>query len=130
MPTSVVSSKQVPQELRPRLELLSKDPYEIVNFRVRPSLTDSESSKNLRAFYPIDYFREYIRKKAYLTPNEGRKTVIILTNIEEMRDEAANAFLKLLEEPSEDLVFILTTEHMEGLLPTIILAASIYGYRR
>lgn len=120
MPTSVVRSKQVPQELRPRLELLSKDPYEIVNFRVRPSLTDSESSKNLRAFYPIDYFREYIRKKAYLTPNEGRKTVIILTNIEEMRDEAANAFLKLLEEPSEDLVFILTTENMEGLLPTII----------
>ncbi|MDR8390396.1 AAA family ATPase [Aliifodinibius sp. S!AR15-10] len=120
LPTSVVSNNNVAQELRPRLELLNKDPYEIVNFRVRPSLTDDESSKNLRAFYPIDYFREEIRPKAFLKPNEGRKTVIILPNIEEMRTEAANAFLKLLEEPSEDLVFILTTENMEALLPTII----------
>ncbi len=120
LPTSVVSGGKVAQELRPRLELLSKDPYEVVNFRLRPSLTDSDSSKNLRAFYPIQYFREDIRPKAFLKPNEGRKTVVILTNIEEMRKEAANAFLKLLEEPSEDLVFILTTENMEGLLPTII----------
>ncbi|MFH5832815.1 ATP-binding protein [Halalkalibaculum sp. DA384] len=120
LPTSAVSGNNVSTELRPRLQLLSEDPYEIVNFRVRPSLTDDESSKNLRAFYPIDYFRDHIRPKAFLKPNEGQKTVIILTNIEEMRAEAANAFLKLLEEPSEELVFVLTTENMEHLLPTII----------
>ncbi|MDX1637173.1 MAG: DNA polymerase III subunit delta' C-terminal domain-containing protein [Balneolaceae bacterium] len=120
LPTSVVNNDTISQELRPRLELLKEDPYEIVNFRVRPSLTDEGNSKNLKAFYPIDYFRGEIRPKAFLKPNEGRKTVIILQNIDEMRTEAANAFLKLLEEPSEDLVFILTTEHQEHLLPTII----------
>lgn len=120
LPTSVVSNNDVAPELRPRLELLLEDPYEIVDFSLRPSLTDDESSKNLRAFYPIDYFHEHIRPKAYLKPNEGRKTVIIMTDIDTMRKEAANAFLKLLEEPSEDLIFLLTTSNTEALLPTII----------
>ena len=36
------------------------------------------------------------------------------------RKETANSFLKLLEEPSEGILFILTTHHYEQLLPTII----------
>lgn len=108
------------EELRERLELLREDPYEIVDFSLRPSLTDEESTKNKRAFYPIDYFREEIRPSAYYKPNEGRKTVIIMTGIESMKKEAANSFLKLLEEPAEDLIFLLTTDHTEALLPTII----------
>lgn len=120
LPSSVVTNNDVAAELRPRLEMLRKDPYEIVDFSLRPSLTNDESSKNLRAFYPIKYFREKIRPTAYLKPNEGEKTIIILTGIESMRDEAANAFLKLLEEPSENLIFILITEQSEALLPTII----------
>jgi len=108
------------EELRNRLELLRDDPYEIVDFSLRPSLTNEDSTKNKRAFYPIKYFREEIRPTAYLKPNEGRKTVVIMTGIESMKKEAANAFLKLLEEPSEDLMFLLTTDHTEALLPTII----------
>ncbi|MBO6586706.1 MAG: AAA family ATPase [Gracilimonas sp.] len=106
------------EELRDRLELLSKDPYEIIDFSQRPSL-DDESSKNLQAFYPIDYFRDDIRPIAKLKPNEGNRVVIILTHVETMRKETANAFLKLLEEPSDRLMFILTTESYESLLPTI-----------
>lgn len=106
--------------MRKRLELLNKNPYEIVDFSHRPSLTNEDSTSNKQAFYPIDFFHDEIRPKAFLKPNEGRKTVIILTNIETMRKEAANAFLKLLEEPSKDLVFLLTTNSTEALLPTII----------
>ncbi|MEX0722676.1 MAG: DNA polymerase III subunit delta' C-terminal domain-containing protein [Gracilimonas sp.] len=106
------------EDLRDRLELLNKDPYEIISFSQRPSL-DDESSKNLQAFYPIDYFREDIRPIAKLKPNEGNRIVIILTQVETMRKETANAFLKLLEEPSDRLMFILTTESYESLLPTI-----------
>ncbi|MEL7834974.1 ATP-binding protein [Fodinibius sp. Rm-B-1B1-1] len=108
------------EELRERLELLREDPYEIVDFSLRPSLTNEESTKNKRAFYPIDYFREEIRPTAYYKPNEGQKTVVIMTGIENMKKEAANSFLKLLEEPAEDLIFLLTTDHTEALLPTII----------
>ncbi|HEX6981990.1 MAG TPA: DNA polymerase III subunit delta' C-terminal domain-containing protein [Balneolaceae bacterium] len=115
-----VPTKVSVEELRERLELLQKDPYEIVDFSLRPSITNEDSTKNKRAFYPIKYFREEIRPKAFLKPNEGKKTVVIMTGIESMRDEAANAFLKVLEEPSEDLMFLLTTDHSEALLPTII----------
>lgn len=108
------------EELRERLELLREDPYEIVDFSMRPSLTNQESTKNKRAFYPIDYFRQEIRPAAYYKPNEGQKTVIIMTGIESMKKEAANSFLKLLEEPAEDLIFLLTADNTEALLPTII----------
>ena len=106
-------------ELRERLELLSTDPYEIISFAQRPSLDKDSGSKNLQAFYPIDYFREDIRPVARLRPNEGNRIVIIMTQVETMRKETANAFLKLLEEPSDRLMFILTTSSYESLLPTI-----------
>lgn len=106
------------EELRERLELLAEDPYEIVGFSARPSLNE-DAAKNRQAFYPIDYFREDIRPIAKLKPNEGSRVVIILTQVETMRKEAANTFLKLLEEPSDRLMFILTTESYESLLPTI-----------
>lgn len=115
-----VPTKYSVDELRERLQLLQKDPYEVVDFSLRPSLSDDESTSNKQAFYPIRYFREEIRPTAYLKPNEGKKTVVIIKGIENMRKEAANAFLKLLEEPSENLMFLLTTDHSEALLPTII----------
>ena len=107
-------------ELQSRLELLAKDPYEIVDFTLRPALNDSESSKNRRAFYSIDYYHEEIRPKSVYKPNEGRRTVIVLTNVDTMRKETANAFLKLLEEPSGNILFILTASQPDQLLPTII----------
>jgi len=106
-------------EIRTRLELLAKDPYEVINFSHRPTVNDESTSKNRQAFYPIDYFRDNIRPVAKLKPNEGARVVVILTQVETMRKEAANAFLKLLEEPSNRLMFILTTESYESLLPTI-----------
>lgn len=107
------------EDVRERLELLSKDPYEIIDFAQRPSVNDESTTKNLQAFYPIDYFRDAIKPIAKLRPNEGQRVVIILTQVETMRKETANAFLKLLEEPSNRLMFILTTESYESLLPTI-----------
>lgn len=114
MPTSAKMD-----ELRSRLELLAEDPYEVISFAQRPSLDKDASSKNLQAFYPVDYFRDEIRPVARLRPNEGNRVVIIMTQVETMRKETANAFLKLLEEPSDRLMFILTTESYESLLPTI-----------
>ncbi|MGF1670750.1 MAG: ATP-binding protein [Balneolaceae bacterium] len=107
-------------ELRARLKLLAEDPYEIVDFSLRPALTDSASSKNRRAFYGIDYFHEEIRSKAVLRPNEGRRSILVITGIDTMRKESANAFLKLLEEPADNLLFILTSENSDQLLPTIL----------
>lgn len=108
------------REVQARLELLHKDPYEIIDFALRPVITDPGSSKNLQAFYPIKYYLEEIRPVTIYKPNEGKKTVVIISDIETMRKETANAFLKLLEEPSENVLFILTSSKTDQLLPTIV----------
>lgn len=107
-------------ELTERQKILAEDPYEVVDFSLRPELGKDGSSKNKRAFYFIDYYRDEIRPKTVLKPNEGRRTIIILTGIDTMRKEAANAFLKLLEEPSGNVMFILTADKTDQLLPTIM----------
>lgn len=113
--------KSTPQsEIQARIGLLHKDPYEIIDFSLRPVITDPGSSKNLQAFYPIDYYNQEIRPATIYKPNEGRKTVVIISDIETMRKEAVNAFLKLLEEPSKNVMFILTSSRPEQLLPTLV----------
>jgi DNA polymerase-3 subunit delta' len=60
----------------------------------------------------------------------GRYRVCIIRSMERMQDAAANAFLKILEEPPEGLVFILTTQAKESLLPTIISRTRLMSFGR
>ncbi len=106
-------------EFNARIRMLADDPYAIIDFANRPDLND-DISKNRRAFYPIAYFREDIRPVFFLRPNEGRKNIIILTSIENMHESASNAFLKVLEEPPNDVLIIMTTDNLNALLPTIL----------
>lgn len=48
------------------------------------------------------------------------KTAIVIQDFENATEEAQNAFLKALEEPQENLFYILTTAMSELLLPTIV----------
>jgi len=48
------------------------------------------------------------------------KTAIYIKGIDEATNEALNAFLKNLEEPQEDLFYILTASSEHKLLPTIV----------
>lgn len=52
-------------------------------------------------------------------PISGRRKVTILCDAQRMNESAANAFLKVLEEPSSDHSFILISSNLHGLLPTI-----------
>ncbi len=107
-------------ELQERIRMLAEDPYDIVDFSRRPHTGSEDESKNRIAFYSIEYFSEEIRPLAYLKPNEGALNIIVLSNIETMRKEVANAFLKLLEEPPPQVMFLLTCDHPDKLLPTIV----------
>ena len=66
----------------------------------------------------IDQMR-ILRKQAYLRPMTGRKRVFIVTSADTMDDEAANALLKILEEPPLFTHVILLAENPALLLPTI-----------
>ncbi|WP_319371442.1 ATPase [uncultured Ilyobacter sp.] len=66
----------------------------------------------------INQVREVIYK-ASSSSYEGRKKVFILKDIENLRVEAANALLKIIEEPGEGTFFIMTS-HSLNIIPTII----------
>ncbi|MCS7075347.1 MAG: DNA polymerase III subunit delta' [Bacteroidia bacterium] len=66
----------------------------------------------------IEDIRQIKQKMSY-APFEGHYKIVILWHAEKMRPEAANAFLKLLEEPPQNTIFILTAPTPEQVLPTI-----------
>ena len=51
---------------------------------------------------------------------EGNVKIFIVTFVEEMNQESANALLKILEEPPPQTLYFLTTGQLSALLPTII----------
>lgn len=64
-----------------------------------------------------------------LAPFEGRWKVIILRRFEEAEDEAANAFLKTLEEPPAHARLILTARDPSLILPTIASRCQVLALR-
>jgi len=75
---------------------------------------DSSSSKTIR----IDTIREIINFVSYKY-DEVNKRFIIIPNADMMNMEAQNSLLKTLEEPPEDVFFILLTSKPNQLLETI-----------
>lgn len=67
---------------------------------------------------PIDSIRA-LKKEAMYAPYEAKKRVFIVTGIENFSREAANSFLKLLEEPPANLILILITNDFNSVLDTI-----------
>ncbi len=55
-----------------------------------------------------------------MSASESRYKVCIIEDAHLMNQNAANAFLKILEEPPKDCVIILITSQKESLLPTIV----------
>jgi len=67
----------------------------------------------------IDMVR-LLRRESSLTPYQEGKRVFIVLDAHRMKEEAQNAFLKLLEEPPADTILILTTSRPDALSPTIL----------
>jgi len=67
---------------------------------------------------PINFIRE-IKRKIYLTALEPGYKVVVIFDAHLLTEPAANAFLKILEEPPSQSTFILTTSVPDLLLPTI-----------
>ncbi len=76
----------------------------------------------------IKQIREVIEFIRY-RPLEGSYKVIFIKEAEKMNLEAGNALLKSLEEPPYYVIFILITENITQLLPTIVSRSQIVRFR-
>ena len=88
-----------------------------VHHRTHPDvrIIDPESATG----YLVEQVRELI-DDVPLAPVRGAAKVYILTNAGLLRREAANALLKTIEEPPEDVTFILIGRTVDAILPTIV----------
>lgn len=69
---------------------------------------------------PVEEIREIIKDTA-IKPNEAKRKVYVLYDADKrMGKESMNAFLKTLEEPSQDILFILTAENLKAVPVTIL----------
>ena len=66
----------------------------------------------------IDAIRDTIAM-AHLRPFEGARHVFIFDGAERLSGDAANALLKLLEEPPPNVLLVLLAEDAESVLPTV-----------
>ena len=75
--------------------------------------------KPLGTFIKIEQIRG-LRKEFILKPFEGNRRIAIIIDSHAMNLEAANTFLKILEEPPKGSFMILTAHQVSDLLPTIV----------
>jgi DNA polymerase III subunit delta' len=100
---------------------------ELFQSRVEDGFTAVRLQGNTRiSIAQIRDLGERLSRKAY--ENKGHIEIII--DAEKMGVEAANALLKTLEEPPDETVIILISDHWSALLPTVRSRSHLVRFRR
>ncbi len=84
---------------------------------------DAASNRN------VESMRELVSQVGY-SPTRCRFKVYILDEAHMLTKEAANTFLKTLEEPPPHVVFVLATTEAHKILPTISSRCQVYEFRK
>jgi DNA polymerase-3 subunit delta' len=92
-------------EIKDKLNLKAVNPY-------------SKIDMSGHAIISIERIRELKNESKY-APYEADRKVYIISDADKMTRESSNSFLKLLEEPPENLFIILTTSFINSVLETI-----------
>ena len=60
-----------------------------------------------------------LKERAQFLPHHGNRRIFLIDGVDRANDQAANSLLKILEEPPDHLVVIMTAANAYDLLPTI-----------
>lgn len=71
-----------------------------------------------------------ITDQVYVPAQQGQYRVFIIDEVHMLSNAAFNAFLKTLEEPPRNVVFILATTERHKVIPTILSRCQVYDFRR
>ena len=78
--------------------------------------------------YLVEQIRDIVADTS-LAPIQAQRKVYILDRVDLLGIQAANAFLKTLEEPPSDVVLILLGRTRESVLPTIVSRCQVVPFR-
>ncbi|MBA7482528.1 hypothetical protein ES707_18019 [subsurface metagenome] len=125
------------------------DLYVLFPFRAEPEKADKRDEwldellnlrKNIAESYkPVVYEKgkqiviglaREVHEKLRESSFEGGSKVCVIFCADRMNAQTANSLLKILEEPPPGVYFILTTERLSSVLPTITSRASVVRFRR
>lgn len=93
--------------------------------RIHPDIFEHCAQGGANSFH-VDVIRNIV-SDVYVRPNEAAYKVYILGNADCMSVSAQNALLKVLEEPPEYVVFILTAKSKSSLLETVLSRCVVVG---
>jgi len=93
------------EDIQKKYLLKAENPYSRIEYTGTTSIS-------------IEKIRDLKNESKYTT-YEAQKKVFILTEVEKMTRESANSFLKLLEEPPDNLILILINNSLSTILDTI-----------
>lgn len=93
------------EEIKTRLKIKAQNPFKHLDLKGHTTIQ-------------INRIRE-LKHEAKFSPYEAQKKVYIVTEADKLTREGANSFLKLLEEPPDNLLIILITSAMNAILETI-----------
>ena len=120
------------QEIDENLELLDfprqLPPFADVEKTVEKLIKASEKLENefLYDSLPVNQVRNISSWARVKTA--GEKNTVIIENADRMLEGVRNALLKILEEPPENTVFILTACRRASVMPTILSRVRLYGF--
>src|SRR6516225_10973244 len=60
-----------------------------------------------------------LKERAPYLPHKGSRRIFLIDHVDRANEQAANSLLKILEEPPEHLIVVMTAENPYDLLPTI-----------
>lgn len=104
------------EEFAKHKELLANEPYAPVLYEKNKQIV-----RDL-----VDEVRDRLRESSF----EGGRKVCIILGAERLNKATSNSLLKILEEPPDGVHFLLTTERLSSVLPTIVSRSSVVRFRR
>ena len=98
------------------LDVINSTPVDVIEI-------DAASNRS------VDDARSILEKVQY-SPLHGKYKIYIIDEVHMLTNEASNALLKTLEEPPENVIFILATTESHKVLETIVSRCQRYDFRR
>ena len=101
------------------------DNCEAFNNGNHPDIFELDAASNNK----VDDIRQLIENVIY-APVVGKYKVYIIDEVHMLSTSAFNAFLKTLEEPPENVIFILATTEPQKIIPTVLSRCQRYNFTK